>query len=60
MAKLDIGIGEDFPVEEKKTQSEECPSRRHRHGHHPRHAHRERWHQWMRERFSRPERKDAE
>jgi hypothetical protein len=46
MAKLDIGIGEDFPVEEK-TEREECRSRRGRH----RHEHRGRWHQWMREQF---------
>lgn len=56
MARLDIGIGEDFPVEEKKTGGEDCASRHRHHGHHhhdDRHAHRDRWHRWIRERFSR-------
>lgn len=57
MTKLNIGIGEDFPVEDK-AGGEDCRShrgRRSRHHHHD-HHHGElhaRLHRWMHERFGR-------
>jgi hypothetical protein len=53
MAKLDIGIGEDFPVEEK-SGGEDCRHRRHGHRHH----HHGFWHDYFRRRFSRGRDKD--
>ena len=47
MAKLDIGIGEDFPVEEK-SGGEEC--RQGRHGHRHPHHHHGFWHDYFRRR----------
>ena len=57
MAKLDIGVGEEFPLEEK-TRADDC---RHAHGHHhhDRHGHghhdhhHRSWHDYFRQRFSR-------
>ena len=56
MARLDIGVGEDFPLEEKKGGAEDCRGGRrgHRHHHHP-HSHF--WHGWFRRT---PERKPDE
>jgi hypothetical protein len=57
MTKLTIGVGEDFPVEEKAGEAREG---RRRCGHHDRHHHhhghelRARWHRWWHARF-RPE-----
>ena len=47
MARLDIGVGEDFPLEENKSAAEDCRGGRrgHRHHHHP-HTHF--WHDWFR------------
>jgi hypothetical protein len=55
MAKLDIGIGEDFPVEEK-SGGEECRHRRHGQRHH--HHHHGFWHDYFRRRLSRGRDKD--
>lgn len=64
MTKLSIGIGEDFPVEDKtgadKMGAEDCASRhrRHRHQHHD-HQHHDphslhgRVHHWMHAHFAR-------
>jgi hypothetical protein len=68
MAKLTIGIGEEFPVEEKKPREtgggEDCAAWRdhHRHhGHHHEHGH---WHAllrgYLRKRYSRSAKKDGE
>ncbi len=41
MSKYDIGVGEDFPLDENQPQedrSERCRRHHHHHGHH-RHAH---------------------
>jgi len=54
MARLDIGVGEDFPLEEKKSSDEGC--RRGRRGHHH-HPHTHFWHDWFRRA---PERKPDE
>ncbi len=59
MTKLTIGIGEDFPVEDKQ-DGEDCRShrgrRRHHHHHHGEmHA---RWHRWLHARFGRRDEKD--
>lgn len=56
MSKLTIGIGEDFPVEEKT--GEGCRGRRAHHHHHRGHELHERWHRWWHERFRRAEDKD--
>jgi len=50
MTKLTIGIGEDFPVEEKTERRRDDSGCRHRHHHHHHDRH-ERWHRWMREHF---------
>jgi hypothetical protein len=54
MAKLDIGVGEDFPLEEK-SGGEDCrgTSRGHRHNHHDHHHHHGFWHDYFHARFSR-------
>ncbi|HEX4862016.1 MAG TPA: hypothetical protein VFV07_12320 [Rhizomicrobium sp.] len=53
MARLDIGVGEDFPLEEKKSSGEDCRGARRGHWHHH-HPHTHFWHGWFRRR---PERK---
>ena len=45
MARLDIGVGEDFPLEEKKCSGESCHRFYRGHHHHP-HTHF--WHGWFR------------
>jgi len=52
MTKLTIGIGEDFPVEEKAEDERSCHHRE-RHG---------RWHRWWHERLKRrdKDKKDGE
>jgi hypothetical protein len=60
MAKLDIGVGEEFPLEEKG-RDEDCRHAHHGHWHHH-HDHHGRghhdhhhgsWHDYFRQRFSR-------
>ena len=53
MARLDIGIGEEFPVEERRRDErsgEDC-ARRHAHAHH--HHHHGSWRERWRHHFSR-------
>jgi hypothetical protein len=51
MTKLTIGIGEDFPVEEK-AGAEDCRGSRGHHHHHHGELH-ARWHTWLHARFGR-------
>jgi hypothetical protein len=52
MAKLDIGVGEDFPLEEK-SGGEDCRGTSRGHRHHDHHHHHGFWHDYLRARFSR-------
>ena len=58
MAKLDIGVGEEFPLEEKSRDDDRRRSRhadRHHHFHHDHHHHPHThfWHDWFRGRRER-------
>jgi hypothetical protein len=53
MAKLDIGVGEEFPLEEKGRDGD-CRHGHHGHGHHHHHPHTHFWHDWF---ARRPERR---
>ncbi|MBV9993205.1 MAG: hypothetical protein JOZ72_18175 [Alphaproteobacteria bacterium] len=62
MTKLTIGIGEDFPVDERRAEDAGCRHRGsgphgHHHDHHGHHAH---WHHWVHEYLSRRRKKKEE
>ncbi len=66
MTKLTIGVGEDFPVDERQAEDGGCRHRghhyhhdSHRHGHHH-HEHAARWHRWVHEYLSRRRKKKEE
>jgi hypothetical protein len=58
MTKLSIGIGEDFPVEERGRDDACAHGQDRRHHHHPHHDHHHFWHEFWHRHFAR-RREDA-
>ncbi len=60
MTKLTIGVGEDFPVDERQAEDAGCRHRGYgRHGHHH-HDHHAGWHHWVHEYLARRRKKKEE